>query len=398
MHGLDEVRALIAAGARPLGPVERPLADAAGHVLAAPVVSDLPLPPHDAAEMDGYAGRYDEIVACGPLPVAFEIAAGDDPPALAPGAVARIYTGAVMPGGADTVVPQERAAAAPGDAVTLLPPSRRGEHVRPRGEVLAAGASVGAAGDLLGPVRTALLAAAGALTARVVPRPRLALVITGAEVVSPGVEPARGQVRDTNRPLLEVLAREARLPLAVRAAADQLDELSAAIERATAAAEIVLTTGGVSVGRHDLVPKVVRQLGGDVLAHRLAIKPGRPLLVARFGERWLLGLPGNPLSCLVGWRLFARPLAEMLAGRADAFDEHPRTALAAEPLGHDGERTWLRPARVTGGERPRLRPLAWRGSHDLAGAVAANALVRLEPHASHPAGGAVAYYPLAWTD
>ncbi len=311
--------------------------------------------------------------------------------------MARIFTGAVVPAGADAVVPQEDAEVV-ADGRVRLASAPAGRHVRRRGEIFAAGAVLARAGDLLNPARIALLAAGGAVRVSVFPRPRVALVVTGAELVDAGTSPGVGQIRDSNGPLLVALAREAGLAATVAArVADELPALRAQLEAAAAGADLVVSSGGVSVGDFDLVPRAVADLGGEVVFHKAAIQPGKPILVALLGRTWLVALPGNPVSAMVGWRMFARPFAEALAGDVAAFAEAPLVASLAEPVGNRGTRTQLRPAVLEPAEagwRVRVRP--WKGSHDLVAPAPANALARLEAGAELAAGARVACFPLPW--
>lgn len=395
MPDLEEARARLGAAARPLPPVEVGVREALGLRLAADVSATLSLPPADVSAMDGYAARAAELAAGAPLPVAFEVAAGQVPGPLPAGHAARIFTGAPLPVGADVVVQQELAERLP-DGRVRLEPLPAGSNVRRRGEVVAEGDRVAAAGGVVTAQRLALLVAAGVDRVTVYPRPRLAVVGTGSELAAPDERPGPGRIRDSNGPLLDALARTAGLaPPRIARAPDRLEELVAALERALAAAEVVLTTGGVSVGDHDLVPEAARRLGAEVLFHRVAQKPGKPILAARAGERWLVGLPGNPLAVLVGWRLYVLPLVMALAGDVEAFREEPLGARLAAPAANRGARTVLRPARLewSGGAWV-ATVLPWKGSHDLAAGGAADALVRLEPGAELPAGAEVRCYPL----
>jgi molybdopterin molybdotransferase len=345
--------------------------------------------------MDGYAARHADLQLGLPLPVAFEIQAGHVSGPLPTGHAARIFTGAVLPTGADTVVPQEEAAV-DDDGSVRLQPLPCGAHLRRRGEVLAAGSAVAGPGDPVTPHRIALLAAAGAHRVTVVPKPRVAVVITGSEIVPANEAPGPGQIRNSNGPMLSALARRAGLGVPTqRHAADTTVDLRRALQSAFEEADVVVTSGGVSVGDYDLVPEVARSLGGEVLFHRVAVKPGKPVLAVRTGDRWLIGLPGNPVSVLAGWRMFVRPLVRVLAGDTAAFEEPPVAAALEEPASVTGGRTELRPAVLsTGDASTRVRVLPWRGSHDLVAAAAANALARIEAHALHPAGDVVPCYPL----
>jgi molybdopterin molybdotransferase len=395
MISFDEARGLLAERVRALDPVELDLSDALGCRIAVPPQSDVNAPPGDVSAMDGYAMRHSDLAACAPLPVAFEVQAGRISGPLPKGNAARIFTGAVLPEGADTVVPQEQATVKADGSVELEPLAAR-SHVRAKGEIMAAGEAVAEKGDLVTPHRVALLAAAGAHLVTVVPRPRVAVVVTGTEVVPVSEVPGPGQIRNSNGPMMDALARAAGLdrPLQLQAA-DTTAELRSALETAIAASDLVLTSGGASVGDYDLVPEVVRSLGGEVLFHRLAVKPGKPILAARCGDGWLLGLPGNPVSVLAGWRMFGLPLAAALAGDTLAFHEEPIMAALSEPVTVRGDRAELRPALVSmDADGPTVEVLPWKGSHDLVTSADANALARFEAKTSHEAGDVVPCYPL----
>jgi molybdenum cofactor synthesis domain-containing protein len=395
MMSLDDARARLASLVQPLPPRRTPLDEALGCRLAEDVVATLPLPQTDVSAMDGYAARRDDILGTGTLQVAFTIAAGDRADPLPPGAAARIFTGAALPRGADIVIPQEEAEAMPGGRVRLPVLAPR-THVRRRGELLAPGASIGRAGDVVTPARLALFAAQGASSVLIVPRPRVAVLATGSELVSIDAATRPGRLRDSNGPMLAALAREARFPVAGRArVGDDLRTLCDAVVAGADQADLVLTSGGVSVGDLDLLPQAIRELGGEILFHGLAIRPGKPTLAARVGAAWLVGLPGNPLACLVGWRLVALPLADALAGGPASFRESPHRARLAEALTNGEDRVLLRPARLAFEEGHLVaRIVPWKGSHDLVAGCACDAIVRFEPRQASAAGEPVDCFPL----
>lgn len=397
MLTIDEAREWLAEKAAPLPFTDVPLVTALGLRLAADTHADVDLPPGDVSAMDGYAARATDLTAGGPLPVAFTVPAGQAPPPLPAGAVARIFTGAVLPAGSDTVVQQELAEVL-ADGRVRLQPLPLGSNVRSRGEVFASGARVAAVGDVVTPGRLGLLAAAGAARVTAVPRPRVAVLLTGSELVAVGERPDTAKIRDSNGPMLEALAAESGLAVtAVERVGDELEPTCVALRRVAAAADLVVASGGVSVGDFDLVPAAVTKLGGEIVWHKVAMQPGKPILAARLGTAWLVGLPGNPVSALVGWRMFARPLAEALAGDAAAFAEAPLAASLAEAATNRGTRTQLRPAVIEpadAGWRVRVRP--WKGSHDILAPAPANALARLEPGAELAAGALVLCFPLPW--
>jgi molybdopterin molybdotransferase len=397
MLALDEARALLATLVTPLRAVTLPLANAWGHRLAHAPLADVDLPPGDVAAMDGYAVRASETAAGRELPVALVAAAGSAPQTLPPGSAARILTGAVLPHGADTVVAQEDAELTAGGTV-ILGMQAAAINVRRRGEIFSVGTRLANEGDLLAAQRVGVLAAGGADPVCVFPRPRLAFVVTGEELVEPGSTPLPGQIRNSNGPMLGALAHESALPVTSRGqAGDTLAAIRSSIEHAASCADLVLTSGGVSVGDFDLVPQAVVELGGELVLHGVCMRPGKPVLVARIGGAWLVGLPGNPGAVLTCWRLFARPLAEALAGDRAAFAETPIPAAIAAAVRNRSGRTLLRPAVLApAADRLAVTVASWHGSHDVAASSGANALARLEAGAELLAGAVVPCYPLPW--
>jgi molybdopterin molybdotransferase len=384
----EQALSILAEAVHPLEPAALPLGRAAGAFLASPVHARLPFPPRAVAAMDGYAVRVQEAPSR-VLPVAFTVKAGELPPPLPPASCARIFTGAPVPEGADAVVAQEEVTVAPG-GVRFPEALEPGENVRPQGEVFAPGEQLLPAGTRLGPVQRALLAAAGVSRVAVVRKPRVALVVTGNEL-APG-RPGAGRIVDSNTPMLAGLLRGEWVELCrKRRVGDEAGALREALEDAVAAADLVVTTGGVSVGDYDLVPQVVGGLGGKVLFHKVAMQPGKPLLAALLGKTWLLGLPGNSVSALVGYCLFVRPCLRRLAGDGQAFALPWLRLPAAAPAKNQGKRVQFRPARLVSCQgRWAVEVLAWKGSHDLAAAARATHLARLEPESAVAEGEEVA--------
>jgi molybdopterin molybdotransferase len=402
MQSLDEARRRVAGAIGPLATVVVPVTEALGLRTAAEIRADVDLPPGPVSAMDGYAVRSGEIDPDRPLPIVLEVPAGTRPGHLPPESAARIFTGAVLPAGADCVVPQERAERAEesGRVSVRLPPTVPGACVRRQGEVFARGDLLVARGTRLDPLHVALAAAGAPGPLCVHPRPRLAILTTGSELVAPGASPGAAKIRDSNTPMLAALARDAGLPVSHAASApDELSSLRRALERAFDASEVVVTSGGVSVGDYDLVPRALAELSGTTLVHGVSMRPGKPILVARVGDRFLVGLPGNPVSALVGWRLFARPLAEALAGDARAFDEKLLTARTDAPVENPGARVLCLPARRRSTSPDAvLEPLSWKGSHDVRGIAGANVLARVEPGRALPAGARIECYALPWRE
>ncbi|MEM6798502.1 MAG: gephyrin-like molybdotransferase Glp [Planctomycetota bacterium] len=355
-----------------------------GLVLAEDVTSDIDSPPHNKAMMDGYAVRSADGLA--DRQVVDEVFAGDVPRVgLSPGTATKIMTGAPMPAGADAVVPVEKTQSE-GDVVRFtgaVPVA--GKHVMPRGESIAAGSVVLKRGSVVRSAEVALLAEVGGVVPPVIPRPRVAVLATGAELVSADQRPGPGQIRNSNGPmLLAALAEAGADGVALGAATDDADALRQAIT-AGRDADVLLLSGGVSAGDRDLAPGVLADLGVKRVFHKVAVKPGKPLWFGVWerpdesaGPTYVFGLPGNPVSSFVSFQLFVRPLLAALSGRGFCGLVEERAVLADE-LSHPGGRETYLPAifRREKDTPASIRPVAWRGSADLAGLTAANAFLRL---------------------
>lgn len=322
MIDLAQAHARLAAEIEPL-PVETvALADALGRVLARDVAADRDFPPTDRSAMDGYAVRSAD--AAGPravLRVDGEQRAGEPPrdAPLAPGTCCRIFTGAVIPPGADAVVPVESTTAVDGDdaRVRIEPAVRPGDHVRRRGEELRAGALALGAGRLVRAAEIAALASVGAIRVEARRRPTVAVLATGDEIVEPDREPAPHQVRNSNAwSLAALLADSGHAVRRLGIAADRPEALDRAIADGLAD-DVLLLTGGVSVGAYDLVAAALARAGARTVFHGVAVKPGKPVLAARAGARWIFGLPGNPVSTFACSLLFVLPALRRLAGVAE---------------------------------------------------------------------------------
>jgi molybdopterin molybdotransferase len=386
---IEEALSLVLARARPLPAEDVPVGDAAGRVLAAPAPAAVDLPPFDSSAMDGYAVRAEDTP--GALRLAGESAAGR--PADAPletGEAIRISTGAVVPSGADAVVPVERAGRE-GDEVRVEGVVV-GENVRPRGGDARTGEPVVAAGTVVGPVQVGALAGAGVTTVRCARRPRVALLATGTELRAPGEPLGPGEIYESNTVMLTSQARSAGAEAApLGTVADDEAATRAALERGLAA-DVLLTSGGVSVGEHDLVRSLLASLGAEEVFWRVAVKPGKPVAFAVRGETLVFGLPGNPVSSLVGFELFVRPALRALQGVADAAPRFLPGRLAA-PLSRNAGRAELVRARVEPGGV--LRPVRGQESHMIAHAAAADALVLVPRGDGELAAGAeVSWLPL----
>ena len=309
------------AGAAPLGRDTVSLAAARGRVLAEPVSAVDALPPFDNSAMDGFALRMagDTLAAGTELSLDGAQFAGDGPSAHAAEAI-EITTGALLPDGYDAVVPVERARRE-GDRLRLDEDVRRGQHIRRRGEDVAAGSAVLPGGRWIDAETITMLASLGLAEVAVARRPRVAVISTGEELVDDAAQPLRpGQIRNGNRPGLAARIEAAGAECVYQTTVgDDAEALLAAIAAAEAAgAEIITSSGAVSMGRHDFVPATLARLGTNILFHRLRMRPGKPLLAARLpSAAWYAGLPGNPVSAAVGFRFFVEPLLRRLLGLPD---------------------------------------------------------------------------------
>jgi molybdopterin molybdotransferase len=296
--------------------------DALGRVLAEEVHSTRTLPPADCSAMDGYAVRAADLAGASAgapvaLPVAFEVAAGGrGARALRPGEVARIFTGAPVPEGADAVVMQERVEAGH-EGVTFRAPARVGDHVRPAGEDVRAGDLVLTPGAAIGPAEIGMLASLGRTAVQVRRRPRVALLSSGDELVEPDAPADGGRIVSSNSYALAAQCREAGAEATyLGIARDRPEELERLV-RAGLHADVLVSSAGVSVGEHDHVRPVLEKLGCRIAFWGVHMKPGYPLVFGRFeGERGPLvfGLPGNPVSAMVTFEQLVRPVLRKMAG------------------------------------------------------------------------------------
>jgi molybdopterin molybdotransferase len=367
-------------------------ADLAGRVLAADVRAAVSLPPFDTSAMDGYTARAADL-GDGGVPIAFRLGAGDRPRPLPAGAAAGIATGAPIPEGADAVVPVEDAREEHGLLVAERPAV--GAHIRERGGDVREGDPVGAAGTPLTPALLAAIAATGVGTVTVSRRPRVAALATGSELVRAGQPLEPGQIYESNLTSIVAQARAAGAEVvAAGTVADDREATREAFARAVAAADVVVSSGGVSVGPHDHVKPALAALGVREVFWRLAHKPGKPLWfgVAENGTL-VFGLPGNPVSSLVCFELFLRPaLAAMQHGRVP---ERP-VARLAEPVRRLRERDHAVRCRLAASpEGMQLQPLGPQDSHLIVHAAGADAIALVDAgEGEAPAGALVQYVPL----
>lgn len=372
----DALDALLGAVTAPLpGASESaPLDAAAGRVLADDLCADRDLPPFDRSAMDGYAVRASEIRVGRTFAVHGDAPAGaPEIEAGPPGTCVRIATGAPVPSGLDAVVPHERTDR--GDPVRIESgETSAGDAVHPRGADARSGDVLAPAGTRIGPAIVGLAATVGREQLDVRPRPRVAILTTGDEVRSPSESVAPHQIRNSNGPMLAALARDAGAEVAlVTHAADDPDRTVAAVRESIASAEVVLTVGGISAGERDHVAGAVADAGGRLVLRGAAIQPGRPITGAIVDPDGtvVIALPGNPVSALACFTLFAAPLLARLSG-----SERPAwtTIPLAAPVRPNPRRTAFRPARLESGG---AAVPTWQGSGDLAHTAGTAGLVRL---------------------
>ncbi|HEY7380092.1 MAG TPA: gephyrin-like molybdotransferase Glp [Gaiella sp.] len=390
---VDEALVRVLERARPLAAETVPLVHAAARVLAADARAAVDLPPFPSSAMDGFAVRADDTP--GSLPVEVRIAAGRPAPRpLAPGEAMGIATGGVVPDGADAVVPIEQAEDL-GDRVTIAAHADPGANVRAAGGDIEAGGVVLGAGTVLGAAQVAALAAAGVAEVVCARRPRVTVLATGTELRPPGAELGPGEIYESNGIMLELALSSAGAVVERQSPVeDDLDAHREALERALES-DVVVSSGGVSVGPHDLVRGVARELGVEEVFWGVAMRPGKPLSFAVRDATLVFGLPGNPVSSLVGALLFVRPALYALQGAAD-----PRPAFRTGLLAAGATRNAHRDDFVRARSELRdgdvlLRPVVGQESHMIVRAASADALVHvprgdgvLEP------GARVRYLPL----
>ncbi len=384
MKDLSEALALVLDGIEPLDGERVGLEAAAGRVLMAPVASAVDLPPFDRSAMDGFAVRAADVAAGAPLRVLGDAAAGG-PGTLGveAGTAVRISTGAEIPQGADAILRVEDAEVSNG-SVTPATDVVAGLHVRFRGEDVHAGDVLAQRGDVLTLTRLSSLASAGVGDVPVHRRPQLHAVVTGSELLPAGAPPEPGKIHESNGLMMRLMA--------ARAGAEVVDHGvvvdDASVTRGVLAAglegDVLVVSGGVSVGPHDHVKPVFEALGVEEVFWRVRIKPGKPLWFGRRGRTLVFGLPGNPLSAIVGMAVFIQPALRRLAGERAAGPRFERGRLAEEAGPSDGRTTFL----ISRFERAEdgvlvAHPTERQGSH-MTGALGESDGFAIAPHGSGP--------------
>jgi molybdopterin molybdotransferase len=377
----------------PAGPAESvPLAESSGRFLARAIVADVDWPPFDTSAMDGYAVLVADLATPGAALSERPglVAAGDRPPrSLEPGEAVRVMTGAPIPPGTEAIVPTEDARRQDGRVFTSSVP-RPGDHVRRRGESIAAGTVLLERGERVTAAGVALAAFAGADRLETFRRPRITIAVTGNELVPVASKPGPGQLRDSNGPMLSALSRAGGRPVSVRpAVADEDGAVARLFREAGRAEDVLITSGGVSAGDLDLLPAEAARAGFEILFHGVAVRPGKPIAVGRRGETLWFGLPGNPVSASVGFHLFVRFALDCMEGAAAPGASSRRARLVRELAVRGKRETYLDGILEAEDGALRVEPLRSLGSHDFATHARANVLVRIPADAGPLASGSL---------
>jgi molybdopterin molybdotransferase len=377
----------VLAGATPLPEEWIPVGDCDGRVLTRDLVSGRSQPPDDMSSMDGYAVRSIDLP--GALSVIGESAAGRGfAGAVSAGTAVRIFTGAPVPAGADAIVMQEEARRE-GDQVAIANAVRAGQFIRRRGLDFTEGLTGLAAGTLMNPRRLALAAAMNHATVPVHRRPRVAILSTGDELVEPGTAPGPDQIVSSNALALAAIVRRAGgEPTMLGIAPDRLAETLARVRAARETGhDVLVTSGGASVGEYDLMREVIAAEGAAPGFWKIAMRPGKPLMMADLGAMRLLGLPGNPVASFVCATLFLRPLLFRLGGRSDAVDPTEEAVLGTDVGPNDLRADHLRATLTSGDGRLVATPFAVQDSSMIRVLAEADALIFRPPHAPAAAAG-----------
>ncbi|GGA54480.1 molybdopterin molybdenumtransferase MoeA [Nitratireductor aestuarii] len=381
---VDEALERILEGVQPLPAETVPLRQAADRVLASPLAALRTHPPFHASAMDGYAVRAADIAeAPASLRVIGTSAAGGSfEGEVLPQTAVRIFTGAPLPKGADTILIQENARVIDGDSIEALQAVDAGRHIRRAGLDFAEGNIVLEQGRILDPAALSLAAAAGHATLPVVRSPLIAIISTGDELVPPGVAPGPNQIVASNNFGIAALAqRDGARILDLGIVPDDREAFASAVRRAReAGADILVTLGGASVGDRDITRDVLAAEGMTLSFWKIAMRPGKPLIFGRFNGTSVLGLPGNPVSSMVCAHVFLSPLVRRLAGRIHAPDLRPAELGAALPA-NDSRRDYVRASVALGPRGLVATPFPLQDSSMLSVLAAANALIIRAPNA-----------------
>ena len=377
MITVDQALAITLERVEPLGSEAVPLEEALGRVLAEDIIADIDLPPFDRARMDGFAVRSADL-ATSPttLRIIGEIAAGAAfEGTLGPGEAIRIFTGAPLPAGADAVQKVE-VTEVDGDSVVINEPAKAGQFITPHASEVKKNEIVARSGRRIGAAEMAVLASFGYETVSVGVRPRVAVISTGSELVEVSAQPAGAQIRNSNSFTLASYAEQSgAIVRNLGTVADTEEATRRALLEASADSDLVISSGGVSMGDYDLVKIALKNIGAEIYFDRVTIRPGKPTVFARRGRTCYFGLPGNPVSTSVTFNVFARPAIRKMQGDNSPLPHIIVATLSRAIRDASNRRSYL-PARLyIEGGRALAESLKWGGSSDLVAFMNANSLI-----------------------
>lgn len=396
MLDFDQAQTLLANAAAPLARREHVgLDETPGRVLAADLDATVDIPPADNSAMDGYALRLADWQPGARLPIQQRCYAGDTPQPLKPGHAIRLFTGSLIPDGADVVVMQEDTHEAD-DQVEITREPRPGQHIRQRGEDTLAGSPLLAAGTQLQAAHVALLASQGLASVPVFGRLRVGILTTGDELVPPGGARETAQIYNSNGPMLAALVRGmAAEPALVLHARDTEEDLRGAFKTLLAECDLVLSVGGVSVGERDLVKPALAALGGELSLWKVRMKPGKPVALAMIGDKPVVSLPGNPVSAYAVFAMLVSPLVRRMQGREELFPPVSRLPLRTEHPRQDSREEFLRVQRRAADDgNAELVPYGHQGSGVISSLPWSTGLARLPADVQVQDRDRVPYYDL----
>jgi molybdenum cofactor synthesis domain-containing protein len=391
MISVDEALQIVLSRVELLGVERIQLDHAMGRVLAEDVCADIDLPPFDRARMDGYAVRSEDVASApARLRAIGEIAAGASmAESLGPGEAVKIFTGAPIPQGADAVQKVE-VTESDGQTVIIKEAVSPGQFITPRASEIAAGEIVARRGREVGPAEMAVLASFGYAQVEVARKPRVAVISTGSELVEVASKPVAAQIRNSNSYTISSYAERAgSIVTNLGTVKDSFEDTRKALAEAGRSRDVVITSGGVSMGDYDLVKSALEDLGAEIFFDRVRIRPGKPTVFARLGNTFFFGLPGNPVSTSVTFNVFARPALRRMQGAVDPLLPMVRAAVTHPIKDASGRRSYL-PARLFIEDgRALAEPLKWGGSSDLVAFMRANALIVVKEETHDIAEGEV---------
>jgi molybdopterin molybdotransferase len=394
---VTEAQRLVLERAHRLDPERVPVERAAGRVLAETAAALVDLPPFPSSAMDGFAVRAGDAGVGARLPVGARIAAGS--PAERPlqaGEAMAISTGGAVPEGADTVIPLELVADS-GDAIEIGEAVASGANVRDQGSDVRTGDTILEPGMRLGPAQVGALAAAGIHEVQCAKRPRVGILVTGSELRQPGAELGPGEIYESNGLLLATALQLAgAVPAQLGVVGDDADELERAMERALLGFDMLVTSGGASVGPHDLVRETQAGLRVEEIFWGVAVKPGKPVAFGVRRDHLVFNLPGNPVSVLVTFELFVRPAVNALLGLPEPEPAFRQGALTASVRRNADRDQFIRARSRRAGDAVVLEPISGQESHMIARAGRADALIEVVAGDGEvAAGSSVRYLPLS---